>query len=113
MNFTYRVIKRNEHEPTLNVLYVPESEALSQRFAKVRYEPEFAVGLNTYGLTAYIHELVVKAAPVHHWEHEAEACHCAGDVDAVLLIDEEIAVSDTEYTELTTAPEEPDDVVEV
>ena len=97
MNFVYKIIKSNDHEPSLNVLYTPEGEGLEPRFGKVHYAPEAVAGLTSEALKEHLRAAIIKQSPVQQWCRELETRDCSPKVALAITVDESVTVTATEY----------------
>lgn len=100
MNFKYKILKRNEHEPTLNVEYTPVRKGLAIRIIKVRYVPDIVGVLALDERIVHIHDLIVKAAPVLSWERESEVQSNQKSIEDVIDPLTERIVFEAEYRSL-------------
>lgn len=71
MNFQYKILKVNDHEPTINVEYTPSNSSLSTILGKVSLDISKLSDLSGTSLTDYIEEQIIDQAPYSKWDKEA------------------------------------------
>lgn len=103
MNFTYNIIEKSLHEPTLVVLFTPENTLSEARYGKVYFEPASLVGKTEAEVVSILHNLIVSHAPVDNWNRMLELDQSTTTLDAALAASTGAVVEATEYSSVVAS----------